>query len=154
MKTILLISEKTLKSNTLIDDNVDGKFIVQAIKDAQIFLRDSINNNVYDRICKGVEENNLTNEERELLDNYIQPYLCYKVMSTICIPLSYKFRNTGVVQNVEQHFQQSSSMKDLTYVAKHYSTMADSYLSKIKLFTGGDDNCTNAVNNGPIFFRK
>ena len=45
-------------------------------------------------------------------------------------------------------------MKDLTYVAKHYSTMADTYLSKIKLFTGGDDNCTNAVNNGPIFFRK
>lgn len=54
MKTVYLISPKTIKENTLIDENIDETFILQAIKDAQITLREFIGKNIYNNLCSMV----------------------------------------------------------------------------------------------------
>lgn len=83
----------------MIDENVDETFILQAIKDAQITLREYIGKNIYDNLCAMVSGDTPWVEEyKALLDDYIQTWMCYQVMAIICVPLNYKLRQQGIVQ--------------------------------------------------------
>lgn len=131
MKTVYLISPKTIKENTLIDENVDETFILQAIKDAQITLREYIGKNIYNNLCSMVSgETPWVEEYKTLLDDYIQTWLCYQVSATICVPLNYKLRQQGVVQANDQHYV-TTNHKDMESVVSHYAHLADHYLMRI-----------------------
>lgn len=76
--TVLLISEEYVKTNSGIDDNVYGKFLLPAIREAQeMGLQTIIGGNLYDAIMSKVADGTIADDfdYKYLLDKHIQPYL-------------------------------------------------------------------------------
>ena len=102
MARVLLISEQTLKSNGVINNNVDGMYILPAIEYAQdAGLQPIIGTKLYNKLMDLVADGSIgqSTDYKVLLDEYVTPYLLNKVTADIQIPLNYKLRNQGVVQN-------------------------------------------------------
>lgn len=128
---VMLISEKTLKQDSLINDNVDPLYIIPAIQMAQEQgLQSIIGTQLYNRICNDVENNSLTLNYKYVLDEYITPYLEYKVMADIQIPLNYKFRNLGVDQTVDEKTYQPT-LRDTQYLIEYYDNKAKFYSNRL-----------------------
>ena len=136
---VLLISEETIKSETIINDNVDGAYLRPAIECSQdIFLHQLIGTYLLDTLCEMVENNDIKPKYKELLDDYITPFLKYKVCSEITLELAYKYRNAGVVQT-QTDYVSNSIMKDAQTMKEFYDTRADFFAIRLT-----DYLCTNA----------
>ena len=132
---IFLISEDTLKSEGLLDDNLYGGYIRPAIQLAQDKgLQPAIGGVLYDKICSLVADGTIRSVEnakyKTLLDDYIQPYLLHQVLYEVSIPSTFKFKNQGVVQ-ASNEYTQIPSMKDLQYVVQKYENDATFYLNRL-----------------------
>lgn len=128
---VLLLSEKTLKEDSLINDNVESTYIIPAIQVAQEQgLQQIIGTMLYDKICDMVDNNQVTADYRTLLDEYITPYLEYKVMADIQLPLSYKFRNLGVNQTIDERTY-TPSLRDTQYLIEYYDNKAKFYSNRL-----------------------
>lgn len=128
---VLLLSEKTLKEDSLINDNVESTYIIPAIQVAQEQgLQQIIGTLLYDKICDMVDRNQVTADYRILLNDYITPYLEYKVMADIQLPLSYKFRNLGVNQTTDEHTY-TPSLRDTQYLIEYYDNKAKFYSNRL-----------------------
>lgn len=140
MNNILLISEKTIKENSLVSNNVDSKYIQNAIRTAQdLSLLPIIGQKLFERLCDGVANNNLNELETELISTYIQPVLINAVMSDLVLQLSYKFRNLGAVQTVDTNVI-IPSLTDLEYIRNDYSMKCTFYQNRLSDFL--EANCT------------
>lgn len=130
----LLISEKVLKENSLINQNVDTSFIYPAIQYAQDEgLQSIIGTCLYKRLCDMVESGEVEEPYKYLLDEYIAPYLINKVTSNIQLPLAYKLRNQGVVQvNGERTY--NTSLSDIQYLIQHYDNQAIFYANRLSSY--------------------
>jgi len=139
MNNILLISEKTIKENSLVSNNVDGKYIQNAIRTAQdISLQPIIGQKLFERLCEGVSKDNLTELETELISTYIQPVLLNAVMSDLVLQLTYKFRNLGAVQTTDTNIM-IPSLTDLEYIRNDYSMKCTFYQNRLSDFL--EANC-------------
>lgn len=139
MTKVFLIDETTLKSETIINDNVGAEYIRPAIETAQdIYLQQLIGSELLDRLYNDIANNALKEPYKELLDDHITNYLKYMVLSEITIPLAYKYRNAGVVQATGDHYQQSQ-LRDAQMVANHYTLRANFYAERMSKFL-----CTNS----------
>lgn len=140
MNNILLISEKTIKENSLVSNNVDGKYIQNAIRTAQdISLQPIIGSELFKRLCEGVAQDNLSELETDLISTYIQPILLNAVMSDLVLQLTYKFRNMGTVQTTDTNII-LPSLKDLEYIRNDYSMKATFYMNRLSDYLKA--NCT------------
>ena len=132
---IFLISEQTLKNETVLNDNVGAEYILPAIETSQdIYLQEAIGSVLLDKIYNLIDTNNIKDDNnaryKTLLDDYITPFLKFKVLAEIVIPISYKYRNSGVVQSTGDHYQQSQ-MKDAVLVQSYYDTRATFYHQRL-----------------------
>lgn len=133
MEQILLISEKTLKENGVINNNVDNMYIFPAIQYAQdAGLQPIIGTKLYNRLMNMVADGSITGETdyKLLLDDYVTPYLLNKVTAEIQIPLSYKFRNQGVVQSTGENTY-TPSLRDIQFVVQNYENKANFYSNRL-----------------------
>lgn len=133
MAKCFLISEKTLKENSVINNNVDGMYILPAIEFAQdAALQPLIGTALYDKLMDMVEDGSITDstDYKFLLDEYITPFLLNKVTADIQIPLSFKLRNQGVVQQTGDNTY-IPSMKDLQFVIQNYENKANFYGNRL-----------------------
>ena len=133
MARVLLISEKTLKSNGVINNNVDGMYILPAIEYAQdAGLQPIIGTKLYNKLMDLVADGSIgqSTDYKVLLDEYVTPYLLNKVTADIQIPLNYKLRNQGVVQNQADNTI-VPTMKDLQYVIQNYEYKAVFYGNRL-----------------------
>lgn len=137
---VFLISEKTLKTNH-INDNVSSEYIRPAIQTAQeIGLQSIIGTNLYKKLIDKVENDDVSGYYKELLDDYITPYLTYKVLSDIQIPLAFKNRNAGVVQT-NNEYMNNTYMKDVQTIMDFYDQKASFYAIRMS-----DWLCANSSN--------
>ena len=140
MNNILLISEKTIKENSLVSNNVDGKYIQNAIRSAQdLSVQPIIGQKLFERLCEGVSEQNLTELETDLISTYIQPVLLNAVMSDLVLQLTYKFRNLGVVQTTDTNIM-VPSLNELQYIREDYNMKAAFYMNRLSDFL--EANCS------------
>lgn len=140
---ILLINEDILKNETVLNDNVGAEFIKPAIETSQdIYLQQLIGTALLDKLYSLIENNTIGNEDNKkyktLLDDYIISYLKYKVLSEITIPLAYKYRSSGVVQSLGDHYQQST-LRDATMVQNHYELRASFYAERMAKYLKNND---------------
>lgn len=127
MNITLLVSETTLKQQTVINDNVDNCYIMPSIVKAQdIGLQPLIGTVLYRKLLGMVQHDLLTEPCRVLLDEYITPYLCNKVAEEIQWALFAKIRNNGIVTSQDNQTQQLS-ISDCEYLRKKYQYDADFY---------------------------
>lgn len=135
---VLLISEKTLKSKTALNDNVFGKIICPVIKTSQdIYLQQIIGTALMEKIQTLVNEHHISDNEnakyKELLDNYIAPYLAYETLVNLVPEIGTSIANIGVVQHTDEHTT-NLSQGERELVSRQYQTYADSYAKQLQEF--------------------
>lgn len=136
MAKVFLISSKTLKTEGLINDNVGDEMLKPAIQEAQdIFLQQIIGTKLLNKICDMVADGSIAQDDnyRLLLDEYITPYLNFKVMASIQVPLAYKMRNMGIVQTNDTNVY-SVNMSDVKTLIEHFDNRAGFYSIRMTKF--------------------
>ena len=134
MARVFLLSQKVLKSNSLVNDNVDSSFILPAIEYAQDSgLQTILGTKLYNKLMDLVADGSITGETdyKYLLDEYVTPYLINKVTADIQLPLAYKFRNQGVVQQTGDNTY-VPALRDIQYVVQHYNDQATFYANRLR----------------------
>lgn len=139
-KKVYLISEDTLKNETILNDNIGSENLAQAIETSQdIYLQEAIGSMLLDKLYELVENGDVTEPYKTLIDDYITQYLKYKVLAEIVVPLSYKYRNAGVIQTSGDHYQ-NSTMRDAVTVQNHYETRANFYHERMTKYLMANAN--------------
>lgn len=134
MNKVLLISEETLKTYSLVNDNIDGKYLLPAIQTAQdIDLETLIGKALLDKLCKLVETGEIVSNTKykTLLDDYITPYLVWQVMSNLQLGINYKLSNSGVITNDDER-KSRLDYRNNQLLQEQYKHYADSYAIKLK----------------------
>lgn len=124
------ITPEELK-NSVLNANIDTEYIQPVIDEAQsIYLREILGDRLYNTINNRIESETLDGKYLTLVEQYIKPYLTYMVQSLIVIPINFKTRNAGVINQFEQGFN-TASMKDTSYVKEYYDSKAQFYGNRL-----------------------
>lgn len=128
MTNILTIDE--LK-NSVLNANIDDEYIQPAIDEAQsIYLREILGDALLNAIINKINGNNLTGKYLTLVNDYVKPYLSYMIQSIIVVPITYKIRNAGVIQQYDNGFT-TTQMKDTQYLKDYYDGKAEFYGNRL-----------------------
>lgn len=138
MAKVLLISEETIKKYTLINDNVDGKYLLPAMQATQDVDLDTILGTVLNKKLQELVSNNTISDSanakyKTLLDEYVTPYMCWQVMSNVQTAINYKMTNSGVIENQDDK-KSRLSYADSKSLKAQYDRYAGSYAQKLSNF--------------------
>ena len=138
MNKILLVSEDFVKTNSALNDNLWGKFLLPAIREAQdINLQAYLGECLYKTILGMVADNSITASTNEvykaLLDDYIQQYLLYQVQANIIPTINVKLGNIGSVVSNDEHIS-TLSQANIDLVQSDFQHKADFYAQRILNF--------------------
>ena len=138
MLKVLLCSENYIKSNSALNDNIFGKFLLPAILEAQnINLQMYLGECLYKRIIGMVADNSITAETNEvykvLLEDYIQPFLLYQVQANIIPTINVKLGNIGSVISNDEHIS-TLSQANIELVQSDFQHKADFYAQRMLNF--------------------
>lgn len=137
-RDVLLISEDYIKSVSNISDNTSGDYILPAIKLAQdIELEETLGTALVHKLQQLVFSNQVESEGNEyyadLLNNYVQPFLCYTVISNLTLQISFKLNNFGVSRTDDEK-QYSVSFAEVGQVKNYYKHYANYYKYRMQLY--------------------
>jgi hypothetical protein len=120
-----LLSEETLRERTVISKDVDTKYLNQVIWDCQeTHVQELIGTPLYKRLVEGVNAEDLTSDEKELIDDYITNVLCFRVLSELPMVLGYKFTNKNLLKKTAENAE-GASMSDIRDVMEYYMNKAE-----------------------------
>ena len=131
MAEVLLISEKYIKENCEISDNVSGKFLQSAIKEAQdLKLTPILGDALVNKLKALVADRTITEEANAayklLLDKYVQRFLMWTVKVDIAHTTSYKLSNFGVTKTSDENVQ-VASQEEIIADQDYSQAKADAY---------------------------
>lgn len=135
---ILLVSEDYVKTNSGLNDNLFGKSLLPAIREAQdVYMQQIIGTTLYEKILNLVDEGTIGDDAnalyKELLDNQIRPYLLYRTIVQV-IPISnVKLSNYGATLSSDQYLV-NLSQGDTELIENHYLYLADFYCRRLQEF--------------------
>ena len=135
-KDVLLINENVIKSITNISENVNGGYILPAIKLAQdIDLEETIGTQLKETLQKKVFDNTITSDlvYKTLLDDYIQSYLTYATIVHLIPNIAFKIANAGVLTTNDEKMN-NVSPTEVDKVKWHYKHLADVYKNRLQRF--------------------
>lgn len=138
MDAVLLISEKYIKQNSNINDNVFGSWLLPSIREAQeMYLEPVIGKCLYAKIVYLVSENLIDQEQyldyKVLLDDYIQPFLLYQVLCNIVPILNVKLANLGTVTTNDEHTT-NLTQGESELIGNYYQIRSDFYIKKMQKY--------------------
>jgi len=126
MKTVHLISEKTLKEFSLLDDNLTMEYITPVLQFVQDWKMENIlGSDLYQDVKNKVEAGNVSDDYKNLL-YHIKFVLLWGIQSEIQIPLNYKFRNQGYV-NTQNADGSNVDLEDIKYTKAYYEKICAQY---------------------------
>lgn len=135
-KDVILINENVIKSITNISENVNGGYILPAIKLAQdIDLEETIGTQLKEALQKKVFDNTITSDlvYKTLLDDYIQSYLAYATIVHLIPNIAFKIANAGVLTTNDEKMN-NVSPTEVDKVKWHYKHLADVYKNRLQRF--------------------
>ena len=131
MERIYLISESYIKKYSNLDDNVWGEYLTPAIWEAQeMGLQSIIGTSLYSDILDKVSSGDKTTY-KELIENYIQSYLMYKVISNLVPIIGVKLANLGTVISNDEHVQ-NLTKAERGNLQQYYQQRADFYCRRLQ----------------------
>lgn len=133
-RNILFISVNTIKDRSGLHTNVDDKLVNPEILACQdMFILSALGTALYNRLQDGIENNDLTSLEQEILDTYITPTLVYYVLAELPMGLSYQFYNKGLIRKSGDG-QENPSSSEMIEVADRYRARAEFYKQRLVKF--------------------
>ena len=135
---ILLTSEDYIKTNSNLNDNVWGKSLLPAIREAQdIYLQTFIGTCLYEKLMELVDTEDIDLTEnvqyKDLLDDKIQPFLLYQTISCIIHVLNVKLANYGASVSNDQYLV-GLTQKDADLLKNFYEDKANFYAKRMQNF--------------------
>lgn len=128
---ILFINEITVKSRVAVSDAIDGKQIKPAIKLAQDkYILPALGSALYNRLQSGIANNNLTNIEKVLLNNYITDSLVWFTIGELVTMTSFQFFSKGVLQKTAEE-SNSPSKGQLELLERKYISNGEYYKQRL-----------------------
>ena len=128
MAEILLSSEAFVKSVTSASDNLSGKYILPALREAQeIGLRGILGDNLLAKLKTLVKEGTLETESGgvyKTLVDHCQYYLAYVTIVEVTNKVSYKIGNFGVTKTQDENFQ-VATQDEIGKAQYYYQSKAD-----------------------------
>lgn len=136
---ILLSSEKFIKSVTNISDNVAGKFILPALREAQEINFRSIIGDCLLAKLKGLVAEGTFNQDPVPIDVAIykdllgraQYYLAYQTIVEVCGKVTYKVGNFGVAKSSDENLQPVGP-EELDQQKTYYQAKADAHCLQLQ----------------------
>lgn len=126
MAEILLTSEAFVKSVTNISDNIAGKYILPAIREAQEQgLKGILGDCLLAKLKNLSGTNQLTGKYKELVD-HCQYYLAYLAIVEVTNKVSYKIGNFGVAKSNDENLS-VASYEEITQMQYYYQSKVDSH---------------------------
>ena len=132
---ILLSSEKFIKNVTNISDNVAGKFILPALREAQeINFRGIVGDCLLDALKGLVSSGEITDAQnapyKDLLDR-AQYYLAYQTIVEVANKVTYKVGNFGVAKSSDENLQPVGA-DELDQQRTYYQAKADAHCLQLQ----------------------
>ena len=136
MTTTLIISEEKLREFTDINDNLDSKLLMNAVREAQdIYLQRLTGTSLYERILADIDANTLSGEYKDLVDDFVQPFLIYASYWESLDAIYIRPRNNGLLTptggensvNVERNMY-DAKRQSVNNKMQYYSDRLTNYL--------------------------
>ena len=136
MTNILFISEDYVKSNSNLNDNMFGKNLLPAMREAQdVYLQQIIGCSLYNTLIQLIDNEEIGDSGntmyKDLLDNQIRPYLLYQTLVQLIPVINAKLVNFGTTQSNDEHLV-NLSQGDVVVLTGHYQNMADFYCRRLQ----------------------
>jgi hypothetical protein len=130
-KNILFITENLFKERTGASNAIDAKQLRPMIKVAQdIHIQPTLGSTLYLRLQEGIDDNDLTNNEKHLIDNYITDALIWFTMSMLPMVMGYQLFSKGFLQKTSEE-SNTPSRSDLELIESKYKSMAEFYSKRM-----------------------
>ena len=128
MEEILLTSEKFVKRVTSVSDNVSGKYMLPAMREAQeVGLKGILGSELLERLKVLVRDGSIVFPDnamyKELLDRS-QYYLAYMTISEVAQKVTFKVGNFGAVKTTDEHVE-TVPYDELAKMRYYYQGKAD-----------------------------
>lgn len=138
MTKVLLCSEDWIKTNSSLNDNLFGKYLTPAIREAQdinlqIYLGECLYNTILGMVADGSITASTNESYKALLDDYIQPYLLYQIQANLIPTINIKMANIGSVVSNDEHIQ-TLSQGNVELVQSDFQHKADFYAKRMLNF--------------------
>lgn len=147
---ILLISITDIKNLSILDENLDDKYIIPNICKGQDFIiKPLLGNDRYNDLVSKIKNSGLTPADKELLETYIQPVLIYYVLSEVIYSTAYKMKNRGV--------SDEDKFNELVRISKKYLIDSEKYQQILREYMCDNGIVENPEYDGPkmnIFLGK
>lgn len=130
-KNILFITEQLFKERTGASNAIDGKQLFPMIKVAQdIYIQPTLGSTLYNRLLQGIEDDDLNNDEKSLIDNFITDTLIWFTMSMLPMVMGYQLFSKGFLQKTSEE-SNTPSRADLELLEGKYKSMAEFYNKRL-----------------------
>ena len=135
MATALFITEQFIKDNSVIDENLDMKYLTTTIDKCQKkYIRPILGTGLYNELQTQINASTLTALNTTLLDDYIQEALLYWLLHEGIDVFTYKITNKSIlVKNGENSSVANTDALDLMKAnykndAEFFSELTTNYL--------------------------
>lgn len=126
MAEILLTSEAFVKSVTNVSDNLAGKYILPAIREAQEQgLKGILGDCLLAKLKSLISTSTLTGAYKDLVDR-CRYYLAYLAIVEVTNKVSYKIGNFGVAKSSDENLQ-VASYEEIVKMQYYYQSKVDSH---------------------------
>ncbi len=130
MKDILFTTADFIRSVTIVSDNLQDKYILSSIREAQdIEFQQVVGTRLYNRLKMMVEDESILFDfnvhYRELLDK-AQYFIAYQTLANLTVNSTYKINNVGL-NTISDDNVSTPSLTDTFKLAKYYTDKADHY---------------------------
>ena len=141
MNNAIFITEDYLKQNTIINGNVDNKYIVmqmRAIEDMyiQTILGTALYKELSDQVTSGMSF--VSAKNKTLIEDYIQPCMIFYFMSEAAYDMVYKWENKGIVKKFSDN-SQTIELSEIEKIAANKRKYADFYAQRLIDFLQEND---------------
>ena len=139
---VLLTSEDYIKTYSNLNENVWGDYLLPAIRTAQdIGLQQILGSCLYNALLEMVDSGSITATTNQaykvLLDDYIQDYLLFQVITDLVPVIGVKLANIGVVMSNDEHIENISET-ERNNIKQFYQYRADFYCRRLQEFILGN----------------
>lgn len=127
----LLTSEDFVKSCTNISDNLSGKYLQGAIREAQeASLRDILGSCLLDALKGRMASQTLSGWYKDLVDR-CQYFLAYTAIADVAMKASYKVTNFGLAKSADENLT-VATMDEIVANQGYYQAKADAECYRIQ----------------------